>query len=201
MRFEIILNLGKNLKKVKKDKEMQELAKFLFMKEPRCIVLTVQEAKEVELYLQKINEILAVKEFGYLIALKGYILLLLRLFLLSAVRKEKDVQPPTRAQLSLLKAVSLINQNLDQPIRLKDIARNCYISSNYLQKIFKRYLGKSFTRYVNESKINYAKELLKTTTLSIDQIAEKCGIYDSNYFTRLFKKIEGCPPSHFRKSV
>ena len=200
LRFQIVLDLSKDIKEIQEDIDMTKLVKLLYVRKPKYIVLGVKEAEEAEIFLQKIIGELNLKEFGYLIALKGHILLLLRLFLFAGIKEEKDVKPLSRTQAVFLRASSFINHNMDQPIRLKEAASFCYVSSNYLQKIFKEFLGCSFSRYVHETKIDHAKQLLKTTELSIKEIAEKCGIYDTNYFSRLFKKIEGCSPTEFRHS-
>jgi YesN/AraC family two-component response regulator len=42
-----------------------------------------------------------------------------------------------------------------------------------------------------------AFELLRDYNCSISDVAAHVGIYDANYFTRLFKKFIGYPPSHF----
>lgn len=43
-----------------------------------------------------------------------------------------------------------------------------------------------------------ALELLQTTELSVSEIAVQVGIYDANYFSRLFKKVTGYPPRYFK---
>lgn len=190
LRFQIVLDLGKDIKEIERDKEMMELVKLLYAKKPKYTTLGLKEAEEARIFLQKIIEQSNLKKFGYLLTLKGHILLLLQLFLLAGVEEEKDVEPHSRTQTVFLRATSFIYRNVNKPIQLKEVAKFCYISPNYLQKIFKQFLGRSFTTYIHETKIDYAKFLLRTTDLSIDEIAEKCGIYDSNYFSRLFKRTD-----------
>ena len=59
--------------------------------------------------------------------------------------------------------------------------------------------GKTVTGYVNEKRIELAQELLKTTNLQIQTIAQYCGIVDVHYFTRLFKKTTGVSPKQYRE--
>ena len=47
--------------------------------------------------------------------------------------------------------------------------------------------------------IQPAADLLRSSTLSVQQIAEQCGFADGNYFTRIFKKINGMSPNEYRK--
>ena len=43
------------------------------------------------------------------------------------------------------------------------------------------------------------KRLLRFTDRSIESIAQECGLEDANYFSRLFKKVEGIPPGEYRR--
>ena len=57
------------------------------------------------------------------------------------------------------------------------------------------------TDYINKTRVQQAEKLLRKTTLSMQDIAEKCGFADANYFTRTFKKINGMSPNQYRKAV
>ena len=50
-----------------------------------------------------------------------------------------------------------------------------------------------------EQKITRAKELLRYSNASIEEIASLCGIDDASYFNKVFKKLEGCTASEYRK--
>ncbi|NDL66461.1 helix-turn-helix domain-containing protein [Anaerotalea alkaliphila] len=52
---------------------------------------------------------------------------------------------------------------------------------------------------MNRVRILRALEYLQTTTLSITDIAAQVGILDANYFSRIFRKIVGSPPSYFKR--
>ena len=54
-------------------------------------------------------------------------------------------------------------------------------------------------QYLNQIRIEEAKKLLQLGELSIDQIAEKTGIGNANYFGRLFKKLTGMTAGEYRK--
>ena len=48
--------------------------------------------------------------------------------------------------------------------------------------------------------IQPAADLLRSSTLSVQQIVEQCGFADGNYFTRIFKKLRGVTPNEHRGS-
>ena len=57
------------------------------------------------------------------------------------------------------------------------------------------------TDYINRIRVNRAANLLRKTSLSIQQVAEQCGFSDGNYFTRIFRKLEEVTPNEYRGSA
>ncbi|MBV5345191.1 MAG: helix-turn-helix domain-containing protein [Rhodoferax sp.] len=53
-------------------------------------------------------------------------------------------------------------------------------------------------QYLHRQRIIRAKVLLETTYLPIEQIAQACGYTDTGSFRRVFKKIAGALPAHYR---
>ena len=54
--------------------------------------------------------------------------------------------------------------------------------------------------YVNYAKINAAKEMLRESNDKVYEIAAKLGFESAFYFSKVFKKIEGCSPREYRKT-
>ncbi len=50
-----------------------------------------------------------------------------------------------------------------------------------------------------EVRITQAKQLLRFTDMTVEAVGAECGMEDANYFSRLFKKLEGISPGEFRK--
>ena len=69
----------------------------------------------------------------------------------------------------------------------------------YLSKIFKEQFGTSVNSYLLQVRVTHAKRLLRFSDLSIEQIGYSCGVEYDNYFSRMFKKIEGLSPGEYRK--
>ena len=61
-------------------------------------------------------------------------------------------------------------------------------------------MGVSPSKWRNEKRILLARELLLTTDLSIDEIAQKTGFYDTPYFYKKFLDTVGMPPKKYRLS-
>ncbi|MGN1318183.1 MAG: helix-turn-helix transcriptional regulator [Lachnospirales bacterium] len=92
-----------------------------------------------------------------------------------------------------------IDQNFNKKISLDELSEKFYINKFYLTRIFKEQFGVSINSYIQQVKITNAKKLLRFSNLTIDEISYRCGIDDSNYFSRMFKKIEHLTPNQYRK--
>ncbi|MCM3628706.1 response regulator [Paenibacillus glycanilyticus] len=96
--------------------------------------------------------------------------------------------------------VAYINGHYEQKLYLKDLSAQFYINQVYCCQLFKKNLGKTFSEYVSELRIKKARELLKKTDLSIEEIAIQTGYVEYYYFNKVFKKHCGITPAKFRKS-
>jgi two-component system response regulator YesN len=76
-------------------------------------------------------------------------------------------------------------------------AMELHLSPSGMRRAFVSSLGTSPVQYLTELRMNRAVELLINSTLSIKEIAAECGYEDEKYFSRVFKKKYGYPPSAF----
>lgn len=98
----------------------------------------------------------------------------------------------------ILKAVSFINRNLCDELRVADAAREAAMSRSYFSLCFKDIIGKSFHDYVRDARIANARMMLKQTANPIYWVAQKCGYPNEKYFTRVFREQIGMLPSEYR---
>lgn len=91
-----------------------------------------------------------------------------------------------------------IDADLARDVDFEAIARDNGITLSHFRTVFKRVTGLPPTDYLNRVRILRALELLQTTDLPVSEIATQVGIYDANYFSRLFKKVTGYPPRYFK---
>lgn len=92
-----------------------------------------------------------------------------------------------------------LDQNYFQRITLDNLADTFYINKFYLTRIFKEQFGVSISSYLLQLRITHAKQLLRFSDLTIEKIGQECGMKDANYFSRMFKKVEGISPGEYRK--
>ena len=83
--------------------------------------------------------------------------------------------------------------------RLSDAAKIAHYNTSYFSSAFHRETGMIYSEYMNMLKINYAKELLLSTDLKINDLYYKCGFRSHSNFLRLFHEQTGLTPTQFRK--
>ncbi|WP_169082406.1 helix-turn-helix domain-containing protein [Paenibacillus sp. PL91] len=72
------------------------------------------------------------------------------------------------------------------------------LTPSYLSKQFKAQTGEALLEFINKTRIGGAKQLLRTTSLSVSEIAKQVGYSDINTFNRVFKKYEGITPGKYK---
>jgi len=94
-----------------------------------------------------------------------------------------------------------LQDNYHRDIVMTQLAEKFGMSTRTLNRRFKAALGISPLDFLQEVRINIAKDLLKTTNLSINEIVEKVGYQDTGFFTTLFKKHLATTPIAYRETV
>ncbi len=132
-------------------------------------------------------------------AMTGYLYLFLSLLMEENSRFSPAV---TSSQSSyVLDAIKYIQFNYSNDIRIDDIANSVGISRSHLYRVFMASLETSPIDYLTEYRINEACSLIKNTNLSISQIAASVGFFDKFYFSKVFKKVKGVPPSKYLRAL
>ena len=71
----------------------------------------------------------------------------------------------------------------------KDVSEIFSYHSYYINRMFKKYLGITLHKYILKAKISRSVDYLTTTNMAINEIAYKCGFFDTSHYSRNFKKI------------
>lgn len=123
----------------------------------------------------------------------------------SCIQVLEPKKPPAETVASVLpsariqKILDYINQNIGNPISRESICRELYISENYLSRTFTKEMGMTLVDYITECRINKAKELLRTTDLTVTNICTQVGYNYAAYFTKIFKEKTGMTPNQYRE--
>ncbi|TYS18556.1 response regulator [Rossellomorea vietnamensis] len=97
-------------------------------------------------------------------------------------------------------AVEYINKHLKSELTQKEVADHVHLNPSYLSVLFKEHVKMTFSEYVTRRRIQRGKDLLISTKLPINEIAEESGYKTAKYFIKIFKEQEGMTPSTYRKT-
>ena len=128
-------------------------------------------------------------------AMVGY----LYLFIAALMRETSAGKPHTASSSSqyVLNAIKYIQFNYSHDISIDDVAKSVGVSRSHLYRVFMLNVGKSPIDYLTEYRINEACKLLRAGNLSIAEVAVSVGFFDQFYFSRVFKRAKGVPPSKY----
>lgn len=119
------------------------------------------------------------------------------LLTLCMTRSKNKIEQKDIEKMAMIK--EYIDNNFSKKISLNEVAQEFFVSKYYLAREFKKFYGITVGEYISTKRVNFSKELLRFTNKSIDEIAALCGIPDTNYFAKVFRKLEECSPSEYRK--
>ena len=122
---------------------------------------------------------------------------LLTLLMESSWHREVHTNAPKKMDISLVK--SFLDEHYKEKRSLESVAGHFFIDKHYLARLFKEQYGVTLVTYLQQVRITHAKRMLRFTDKSIEEIGLECGIGELNYFSRVFKKLEGVSPSEFRR--
>lgn len=99
----------------------------------------------------------------------------------------------------LQRVIRYIDDNLSEPLSVGQLAALNGHSEGHFSRWFSRLMGTSAKRFIVNKRIEQATKLLLFSSQNIDAIARQCGYQDALYFSRIFKRHIGLPPTEYRK--
>ncbi|MBQ8797309.1 MAG: AraC family transcriptional regulator [Oscillospiraceae bacterium] len=182
----------------------QRLADPLRNAKNYCIIMNTLLRKAAEqggvhpMYLDKVSSAYAV-QIEQLHSLDNVLPLMTEMFraYCRLVRKHatQDYSPPVQ------QALLFVESNLSGDLNLRMLAQKLNISSSYLSTIFKKETGQTLTDFIAQRRVDKAMDLLRSTRLQVQTVAQHCGIVDVHYFSKIFKKVTGMTPKAYRDSL
>lgn len=96
--------------------------------------------------------------------------------------------------------LSWIQEHLDEPLAVADLAERAAMSQRTFARKFRETTGTSPHRWVLAQRVTLAQRLLETTDLSVDAIADRCGIGDAANLREHFRRVVGTSPNAYRRT-
>ncbi len=92
-----------------------------------------------------------------------------------------------------------IDDNFTEPITIEQIAKDNFISADYLTRKFKAITGYTPKQYLTDIRLEHARKLLLSTELTVNAVAHQSGFTDVNNFIRRFRQCYGKSPGEVRQ--
>ncbi len=163
-----------------------------------CLCITLTHMIDLELDVLPELASSTLKKLSRADSRSGCIKLLLDYFL-GVISGEKQL--PAEAERHVSKAIAFIQEHYTENITVPQIAASVALSPIYLNKLFKLSTGQTISGYLNLVRAAKAKELLASTSLTLNEISSSLGYNDVRSLVRFFKKYHGMSPGEYRQSL
>lgn len=122
----------------------------------------------------------------------------LEAFLLSVIKTEAVFtgRKHSRSADNYSVIVQTVKAHIEESLTIDCLAKYCQMSASNLKKTFSKYAGEGIMSYVTRLKIREALKLLEEGC-TVSETAERLGFSSQNYFSTVFRKEMGCPPTKY----
>ena len=96
-------------------------------------------------------------------------------------------------------AQEYIVSHYSEALKLETVAEIVFLSPAYFSSLFKEETGRSFVNYLTDYRLEKAKDMLRGSRASVQEIASSVGYSDQRYFSKLFRQTVGIKPTEYRK--
>lgn len=99
-------------------------------------------------------------------------------------------------------SIKYINEHFTSDrISVSFLAKNAGVSETYFRKKFKEHIGISPAQYIRSRRVEWAKELIVSSGLTMEAIADEAGYNDISHFCHEFRRCTGMSPTEYRKQI
>lgn len=114
-----------------------------------------------------------------------------------------DLAPAVKGgSLLCRRALEALDQSyMDADLSLVSLSGMLEVSPNHLSACIKKYTGETFINILIRKRMEAARELIASSRLRVQEIAQRCGYTDQHYFSYCFKKYCGESPNAMRRRL
>ena len=110
--------------------------------------------------------------------------------------RQRIIRPDGPARV--MPAVRLVHSNPGRRLSVAEGAAACGLSVSQFGHIFRHSMGVSFGKFRARARLGYVAQLLLSTGLPVESIAQATGFADASHVHHAFAKVYGCTPAHYR---
>lgn len=121
------------------------------------------------------------------------------LFLLELIdqKKQSNHEEKSRTARNYAAIVRMLEEHIHENLSVEEIAELCKMSAASVKQTFSRYAGMGIMSYFNRMKVEAAVFMLRSGS-SVQETAAALGFSSQNYFSTVFKRIMGKPPTAYK---
>ncbi len=181
----------------------ERLPVFLSLHENPCILLNPNELESLKGYFKMVQKVLyqsqnpfATKIIQHLTIAFFYALS----YNVHQIEQYNNQGKKPRQQEMVSTFLSLVSNNFKTERSIEFYAKKIYVTPKYLSKVVKDHNGLSAKKWIEDYVVWEAKALLKSTTMTIQQISDELNFPSQSFFGKYFKRAVGLSPLEYRKT-
>jgi AraC family transcriptional regulator len=128
-------------------------------------------------------------------------LLEISLMVLSRHDSQRQYTLPNIASDRTERAIAYYQHHMSESLSVEQVAGEIHVSPGHLRRHFYAGMNCSPKTVFSRLRLQRAKELLSTTLLTLDSVAEQCGLASATDLCRTFRKVTGVSPGVWRRKV
>jgi AraC-like DNA-binding protein len=110
-----------------------------------------------------------------------------------------ELHPAEESSGLAQRARKIIHSEYQRALSVHELAERLHFSVDHLRAKFHAAYGVSPKHYLHQYRLEAAKDLLRSSTIAVQEAARLCGFSDPFYFSRQFRLNTGYSPSHWRE--
>ena len=113
-------------------------------------------------------------------------------------RREAVVEKEPKEHDPIMDIPTYIEQHIDQPLRVEDLAKRCSLSYPWFAKRFHEIFGLSCKQFIEHIRTETVEQYLVCTDLDLAEISSRTGYTDCSHMVKDFRRMTGTTPGQFR---
>lgn len=155
------------------------------------------QIKEVNSLVESVLQELEIKSVGWKHMVKGSMIRLMDILISSYRNKLTEFDKKQMDSIIYDEVITYIVKHY-ATVTIDDLETQFHYNTAYYNRLIKKYTKMTYIQYVQKVRLSKAKEFLRNTNDSINQIIKKVGYNNKGYFYRIFKEKENMTPQEYR---
>lgn len=101
----------------------------------------------------------------------------------------------------LISVVNIMNQHIEDPLPIHDVARAVGCSGRHLERLFRDAAGKTPGEFYRGLRLDRGRNLLSSTDMPLIEVATACGFASVSHFSKAFRARFGAAPTKLKQTI